>query len=131
MNVNVNVIPCEILWWKWNVRSMWNNFLHAVNSTVYIRTWFVKPCIRTPPRCFSTAVKWWNCINIQLQFLHMIFNTQKKGQTQSSSRRVLKIVWKNWNIIVMQLQHLTVVEKHLAINENVVDIGNWFGKPCN
>ena len=47
----------------------------------------------------------------------MIFNTSQIIVKLNPARDVLKIMCKNWLIIVMQLQYLTTVEKHLASNE--------------
>ena len=67
--------------------------------------------------CFSTAVKLCICFIVKLQFLHMIFNTSQRAIKLNPAWDVLKIVCRNWNIIVMQIQHLTAVEKHLTSNE--------------
>ena len=47
----------------------------------------------------------------------MIFNTAQITVKLNPAWDVLKIMWKNWTIIVMQLEYLTAVEKHLASNE--------------
>ena len=57
-----------------------------------------------------------NSISTKFQSLHMIFNTSQRTIKLSSAWDMLKIKWKNWNIIVMQTQYLTAVEKHLASN---------------
>ena len=45
----------------------------------------------------------------------MILNTSQRTIKLNSACDVLKIMWKK--IIVMKIQHLTAVEKHLASNE--------------
>ena len=51
---------------------------------------------------------------------HMIFNTTQltvKLCAPTPACDVLKNIWKDWKILVMQIQHLTSVEKHLTSNE--------------
>ena len=63
-------------------------------------------------RSFSTAVTCYVCITIIFQFFHMIFNTSQINQF--SLWCDVKIMRKNWNMFVMQIQHLTAVEKYHA-----------------
>ena len=62
-----------------------------------------------PLRCFSPAVEWCICFIMIFLFFHMIFNTSNITVKLNPAWDVLKIMWKNWNIIVIQTQHLTAV----------------------
>ena len=58
----------------------------------------------------------------------MIFNTSQRTVKLTPAQDVLKIRWKNWKIIVMQMQYLTAVIKQAM--ENVVVIINLLGNPA-
>ena len=84
----------------------------------------------TPPRYFSTAVKWCIFIIMKFQYFHMIFNTSHAGLNLTVLWGVLKIMWKYWNFMLMQIHHVTSVEKHLGGGGHDVHIRKWLENSC-
>ena len=95
------------LWTKYTIWQLLKNILKVVENYVHIRKWLSNPYIF--------------CITMKFQFFNMIFKTSQITLKLCSACDVLKIMCEHWKIFVMQIQHLTAVEKHLASNV----VGIW------
>ena len=90
------------------------NIFKVLNNTVRIENWAGNSVFTTFEMFFNII---FICLIIKFQFFNMIFNTPQITGKLNPAWDVLKIMWKNWTMFVMQIQHLTAVEKHLASNE--------------
>ena len=93
-----------------------------MKNNVYIRKWLGKPYIHHLQDVFQQLP---NCIFAWNSVLTHDFQHTQRTAKLKPALDVLKIMCKKWSIIMIKIQHLKAVEKHLASNEKCCRYWNF------